>query len=41
MRHRPVMLQEVLAALQSLKNKNLFIDATFGGGGHTSAILGT
>ena len=37
-RHRPVMLAEVLAALQP-ENGGLFVDGTFGAGGYTSAIL--
>jgi 16S rRNA (cytosine1402-N4)-methyltransferase len=37
-RHRPVMLAEVLAALQP-ENGGLFVDGTFGAGGYTRAIL--
>lgn len=36
--HTPVMLAEVLAALQPCKD-GVYIDATFGGGGYTKAIL--
>lgn len=36
--HRPVLLQEVLAVLQPASGK-LFFDGTFGGGGHTRALL--
>lgn len=38
MRHNPVMLSEVLATL-SPQNKETYIDATFGAGGYTGAIL--
>ena len=38
MSHIPVLLNETLAVL-SPKNEDRIIDATFGGGGHTSAIL--
>lgn len=37
--HLPVLLDEVIAALQ-IKPEGLYIDATFGRGGHTQAILG-
>ena len=40
MRHRPVMLQEVLASISVLDRPKLIIDATFGCGGHSQAILG-
>ncbi|PJE75470.1 16S rRNA (cytosine(1402)-N(4))-methyltransferase [Candidatus Uhrbacteria bacterium CG10_big_fil_rev_8_21_14_0_10_48_11] len=36
--HTPVLLDEVLTYLNPQPNQN-FIDATFGGGGHTAAIL--
>ena len=36
--HRPVMLEEALAALDP-KDGEVIIDATFGGGGHTRRIL--
>jgi len=36
--HQPVMLQECLAAL-NIKPDGVYIDLTFGGGGHSSAIL--
>ena len=36
--HQPVMLNEVLASLQPRDNA-LYIDATFGRGGYTRAIL--
>jgi 16S rRNA (cytosine1402-N4)-methyltransferase len=38
--HRPVMLDEVLAALD-LKDGDRVVDGTFGGGGYTRAILTT
>lgn len=38
--HIPVMLPEVLAALQPERG-GIFVDATFGAGGYTSAILGS
>ena len=37
-KHIPVMLQEVLAALNPLKGE-VYVDATFGNGGYTRAIL--
>jgi 16S rRNA C1402 N4-methylase RsmH len=40
MRHRPVLLREVLTAISGMNEPNLVIDATFGGGGHSKAILG-
>jgi 16S rRNA (cytosine1402-N4)-methyltransferase len=36
--HRPVMVQEVIDFLRALEG-GVFVDATFGGGGHTRAIL--
>jgi 16S rRNA (cytosine1402-N4)-methyltransferase len=36
--HRPVLLDEVLDALQ-IKQDGLYVDGTFGRGGHTAAIL--
>lgn len=36
--HRPVMLEEALAALQ-IKEDGIYIDATYGRGGHSQAIL--
>ncbi len=36
--HKPVLQKEVLQYLEPKPNEN-FIDATFGGGGHTAAIL--
>lgn len=36
--HIPVLLEEVLRGLEVASNKH-FLDATFGGGGHTQAIL--
>ena len=36
--HTPVLLNEVLAHLQIEEGKK-YIDATFGGGGHTKALL--
>jgi 16S rRNA (cytosine1402-N4)-methyltransferase len=37
--HRPVMLNECLEALQ-VKASGAYVDATFGGGGHSREILG-
>ncbi|MGA2025246.1 MAG: 16S rRNA (cytosine(1402)-N(4))-methyltransferase, partial [Steroidobacteraceae bacterium] len=36
--HTPVLAEEVLAAL-ALRPAGLYVDATFGGGGHTARIL--
>ena len=36
--HTPVMLNEVLNFLNP-KNKGLYIDCTFGGGGYTKSLL--
>lgn len=36
--HRPVLLDEVLAALQP-QDDRLYVDATFGGGGYSRALL--
>lgn len=36
--HRPVMLKECIAAL-NIKPNGVYVDATFGGGGHTLAML--
>jgi 16S rRNA (cytosine1402-N4)-methyltransferase len=38
LRHRPVMLAEVMAALAPRDNA-IYVDGTFGGGGYTEAIL--
>jgi 16S rRNA (cytosine1402-N4)-methyltransferase len=37
-KHIPVLVEEVVAALQPISGKT-YLDATFGGGGHTKAIL--
>src|SRR5436190_19827215 len=36
--HVPVMLQEVIDGLQ-IKPEGVYVDCTFGGGGHSKAIL--
>lgn len=36
--HRPVMLEESISLL-SLRDKGIYVDATLGGGGHSSTIL--
>lgn len=38
-RHEPVMLREVLAVFEPI-NEGVVVDATVGGGGHASALLG-
>jgi len=38
MSHRPVMLEEVIAAL-SPRDDAIYVDATFGGGGYSAALL--
>lgn len=37
--HEPVLKKEVVKALLDAKNKNLFVDATGGGGGHSDAVI--
>ncbi|MFA5954385.1 MAG: 16S rRNA (cytosine(1402)-N(4))-methyltransferase RsmH [Patescibacteria group bacterium] len=37
-RHAPVLLEEVIRYLHPLPNQN-FVDATYGGGGHATALL--
>ncbi|MEO8765160.1 MAG: 16S rRNA (cytosine(1402)-N(4))-methyltransferase RsmH [Ginsengibacter sp.] len=37
--HVPVLLQEVISALQ-INPSGIYVDCTFGGGGHSAAILG-
>ena len=36
--HRPVLLQECITGL-NIKSSGIYVDATFGGGGHTKSIL--
>ena len=36
--HHPVMLQEVMAAL-NIRAEGVYVDATFGRGGHAAAIM--
>src|SRR5687767_12892538 len=36
--HRPVMLSECIEALQ-IKSEGIYVDATFGGGGHSLKML--
>ena len=36
--HVPVMLQQVIEGLQ-IKPDGVYVDCTFGGGGHSKAIL--
>ena len=36
--HRPVMLDEVMQAL-AIQTSGCYVDGTFGGGGHTRALL--
>ena len=36
--HEPVLLQESIKALK-IKKTGIYVDATFGGGGHSKAIL--
>ena len=36
--HKPVMLLESIAGLK-IKEDGIYVDATFGGGGHTKKIL--
>ena len=36
--HNPVMLQECIQGL-NLKNSGIYVDLTFGGGGHSQEIL--
>ncbi|MCX8492432.1 MAG: 16S rRNA (cytosine(1402)-N(4))-methyltransferase, partial [Cyclobacteriaceae bacterium] len=38
MYHRPVMLAECIDALQ-VKSNGIYVDVTFGGGGHSLKIL--
>src|SRR5689334_6994725 len=37
--HKPVMLRECIEAL-NIQEDGIYVDATFGGGGHSLAILG-
>jgi 16S rRNA (cytosine1402-N4)-methyltransferase len=37
--HRPVLLNECIEAL-NIKPDGVYVDATFGGGGHSIKILG-
>ena len=36
--HKPVLLKESIQALQ-IKSNGIYVDLTFGGGGHSMAIL--
>ena len=36
--HNPVMLKESVDALE-IKNTGVYVDATYGGGGHSAEIL--
>ena len=36
--HKPVMLKEVIESLE-IKEKGIYVDLTFGGGGHSKKIL--
>ena len=38
-KHKPVMTKEIIEGLK-IKPDGIYVDATFGGGGHTKAILG-
>jgi len=37
--HQPVMVQEVVDLLEPCLSSGVIVDATFGGGGHTRALL--